>query len=190
VTADENGNYWIALPPGDYVLDIQDRGCRHVRDAAALHSTFRSDRARQKEKPLVTRARTSQPRTSTKKEEKLHDLLAPHLPTAAKAWVDGLKATKTMWNQQSHQFEDTGLPDHKVRADCAQRIWENVVGRPIERSMQVTGNYKELTQVLEELKQSPEARRLLPPEIWGIESGQSNVKGKDAAHEGSTISQS
>jgi hypothetical protein len=49
--------------------------------------------------------------------------------------------------------------------------------------------------LIEELKQSPEARRLLPPEIWGMVTGaapseQSNVKGKDAAHEGSTISQS
>ena len=31
VTADENGNYRIALPPGDYVLDVQNRRRRHVR---------------------------------------------------------------------------------------------------------------------------------------------------------------
>jgi hypothetical protein len=31
VTADENGNYRVALPPGDYVLDVQDRRRRHVR---------------------------------------------------------------------------------------------------------------------------------------------------------------
>ena len=31
VTADENGNYRIALPPGDYVLDLQNRRRRHVR---------------------------------------------------------------------------------------------------------------------------------------------------------------
>src|SRR5262245_32897666 len=31
VTADENGNYRVALPPGDYVLDIQDRRRRHLR---------------------------------------------------------------------------------------------------------------------------------------------------------------
>jgi hypothetical protein len=31
VTADENGNYRIGLPPGDYVLDIQSRRRRHVR---------------------------------------------------------------------------------------------------------------------------------------------------------------
>jgi hypothetical protein len=31
VTADEHGNYRTALPPGDYVLDVQNRRRRHVR---------------------------------------------------------------------------------------------------------------------------------------------------------------
>jgi hypothetical protein len=33
VTADENGNYRVGLPPGNYVLDIQDRKAKHVRVA-------------------------------------------------------------------------------------------------------------------------------------------------------------
>jgi hypothetical protein len=33
VTADENGNYRVSLPPGDYVLDVQDRRRRHIRAA-------------------------------------------------------------------------------------------------------------------------------------------------------------
>ena len=33
VTADENGNYRVALPAGDYLLDVQDRRRRHVRAA-------------------------------------------------------------------------------------------------------------------------------------------------------------
>jgi hypothetical protein len=31
VTADENGNYRVALPAGDYVLDVQGRPRKHVR---------------------------------------------------------------------------------------------------------------------------------------------------------------
>jgi hypothetical protein len=31
VTADAQGNYRIALPPGAYVLDVQDRVRKHVR---------------------------------------------------------------------------------------------------------------------------------------------------------------
>jgi len=33
VTADENGNYRVGLPPGNYVLDIQDPMAKHVRAA-------------------------------------------------------------------------------------------------------------------------------------------------------------
>jgi hypothetical protein len=31
VTADVNGNYRVALPPGEYVIDVQDRRRRHFR---------------------------------------------------------------------------------------------------------------------------------------------------------------
>jgi hypothetical protein len=31
VTADANGNYRAALPPGDYILDVQGRARKHVR---------------------------------------------------------------------------------------------------------------------------------------------------------------
>jgi len=31
ITPDKNGNYRIGLPPGDYVLDVQNRRRRHVR---------------------------------------------------------------------------------------------------------------------------------------------------------------
>jgi hypothetical protein len=55
----------------------------------------------------------------------------------------------------------------------------------VQLSMPVNDvEYKELSVVLEELKQCPEARRLLPPEIWGLagqECEQSNVESKDAA---------
>ena len=31
ITADGNGNYRVALPPGAYILDVQDRDRKHVR---------------------------------------------------------------------------------------------------------------------------------------------------------------
>jgi hypothetical protein len=31
VIADKDGNYRVALPPGDYILDVQGRGRGHVR---------------------------------------------------------------------------------------------------------------------------------------------------------------
>jgi hypothetical protein len=43
VTADENGSYRVALPPGDYVLDVQGRKPKgHVR-AKAQHFTVISN---------------------------------------------------------------------------------------------------------------------------------------------------
>jgi hypothetical protein len=143
------------------------------------------ERKTSKERPLVARARASQAHVSTKKDEKLHDLLARHLPGAARAWVDGLNANKVAWNQQSHQFEDTGLPDHKIRSECAEKIWHNVIGRPIERSMEVSGSYKELSQVIDELRQSPEAVRLLGPDVFAAFAGgnslQNTTEGKESA---------
>lgn len=31
LTADASGNYHLSLPPGDYVLDVQDRAHKHIR---------------------------------------------------------------------------------------------------------------------------------------------------------------
>jgi hypothetical protein len=33
ITADKSGNYRVALPPGNYVLDVQDRVAKHVHAA-------------------------------------------------------------------------------------------------------------------------------------------------------------
>jgi hypothetical protein len=60
----------------------------------------------------------------------------------------------------------------------------NFVGRPLERTMQVTGSYKDLSTLLSELEQSPEARRLLSPELFAAlagNSGQSTAESKESA---------
>ncbi len=93
--------------------------------------------------------------------ENLSRLLAPYLPAAVRAWVAGLKATICAYDRTAQKTIDTGLPDHRVRADCALRIVEYDVGRAIERSMALTGNYKELSELVQELKSSPEAQRLI-----------------------------
>jgi hypothetical protein len=51
--------------------------------------------------------------------------------------------------------------------------------------MEVTGSYKDFSTLLAELEQSPEARRLLSPELFaalaGGNSGQSTVESKESA---------
>ena len=120
---------------------------------------------------LLTRARKVNGRNSAGLTQKAAEILAKYLPAAARAWDAGLKANKAIFNSKTGEFEETKVPDHKVRAECAEKIWHNVIGRPVERTLQISGNYKELSVLLEELKQSPEARRLLPPEIWGMVAG-------------------
>jgi hypothetical protein len=97
----------------------------------------------------------------TGKTDKAQNFLFQYLPAAARAWVDGLSACKSIWNPDTKAFEETNIADHKIRGDCAEKIWHNVVGRPIERSMALTGNYKELSELVDELKKSPEAQRLI-----------------------------
>jgi hypothetical protein len=45
-TADGNGNYRVALPPGDYVLDVQGRKPKGspAGGTAAIHGCFKSNR--------------------------------------------------------------------------------------------------------------------------------------------------
>jgi hypothetical protein len=59
-----------------------------------------------------------------------------------------------------------------------------------ERSMEISGSYKELSQVLTELEKSPEARRLLPAEIFESLHKASSVESQPAPPEEKTISQS
>jgi hypothetical protein len=40
ITADENGDYRVALPPGDYVLDVQSRPRKHLRWKAQLFTVL------------------------------------------------------------------------------------------------------------------------------------------------------
>jgi hypothetical protein len=110
--------------------------------------------------------------------EKASSILVKFLPAAAKAWVEGPQAKKIAWNSDLKTYEQTDYPDHKIRSECAEKIWHNVVGRPLERSLQVSGSYKELSVLIDELKQLPEARRLLPPELF--DSLLSTTEGKES----------
>ena len=60
VTADEKGNYRVALPPGNYVLDIQDRVAKHVR-AAPRPFTVVSNQTVQVDMNIVIGIRRLQP---------------------------------------------------------------------------------------------------------------------------------
>jgi hypothetical protein len=46
VTADGNGDYRVALPPGAYILDVQDRARKHVRATAQRFTVHSSQTVR------------------------------------------------------------------------------------------------------------------------------------------------
>jgi hypothetical protein len=82
------------------------------------------------------------------------------------------------------------IPDHKVRSDCARNIIEYLVGKAIERSMEISGNYRELSEVLSSLEKSPEAKRLLPAEVFDSLHKASSVESQEKRAEEKSISQS
>jgi hypothetical protein len=45
-TADENGNYCVALPPGAYILDVQNRARKHVRAKPQLFTVVSNQTVR------------------------------------------------------------------------------------------------------------------------------------------------
>lgn len=143
-----------------------------------------------KRRAEVARARASGGSVSSGNTQKLDDLLSPYLAQAVQAWVEGLKATKLIWNQSTHRFEDTGFPDHKERRESAQKIVEYLVGKAIERSLEITGSYSELSDVLKSLEQSPEARRLLNPELFDSLRKACSAESAPGATEKKTISDS
>jgi hypothetical protein len=99
------------------------------------------------------------------------------LKAVVRIWREGLVATKSFWNPAAKEWVTE--PDWGRRYDFSMAIAAYVEGKPIERSMEVTGSYKELSVLLEELKQSPEAMRLLPRELF--DSLLSNTEGQESA---------
>jgi hypothetical protein len=69
------------------------------------------------------------------------------------------------------------------RRECGRQIVEYVIGKPIERSMEVSGSYEDLGEVLERLQKSPEARRLLSPALFeSLQNASSVQSAEQQAH--------
>jgi hypothetical protein len=113
--------------------------------------------------------------------------LGEHAPEAVQVWIDGLSATKWEYDPTTKtRFE---VPDWRERRENAAMIFAYAIGRPLERSMEVTGSYSELSDVLKSLEQSPEARRLLNPELFDSLRRACSAETASATVEGETISQ-
>jgi hypothetical protein len=108
-----------------------------------------------------------------------------------------LAAEAAFIDSQIANIRTAAQKNWQASAWLLERKWPAHFSQPqVRLNMPVNVEYKELSVVLQELKQCPEARRLLPPEIWGMVGVepplQSTAEGKDATlgHEGEAISQS
>jgi hypothetical protein len=115
----------------------------------------------QKKAGRVARAReNSEGRELIGRAKKLIDLLKPeYLDRAVQVWVDGLKATKDVYDARAKEW--TTQPDWKERREAANMIVAYFEGRPIERQMVMKGSFRDLNDTLARMKQSPEAMRVL-----------------------------
>jgi hypothetical protein len=57
---------------------------------------------------MVARAR-EKGRLDAEYAGRLSELLAPHLPAAVQAWVDGLQANKAIWSKELKDFVETNV---------------------------------------------------------------------------------
>jgi hypothetical protein len=92
--------------------------------------------------------------------KRLVELLGPeHLEAAVKTWVDGLKAMKKVYDPSTKGWIEE--PDWRERRENANMIVAYMEGKPIERQVQVTGNFEELGDLLNRIRESPVAMREL-----------------------------
>jgi len=91
---------------------------------------------------------------------RLADLIERSDVEAAKTVIDdALKSTTRAYNPTTRSFDL--LPDHRTRLAAVTLMLSYHEGLPVKREVSVTANFEPLDSVLERLKESPEARRMM-----------------------------
>jgi hypothetical protein len=116
----------------------------------------------------VTRARAKRQkrREIIKLAEKLIDALEPHRRAAVQVLIDGMSATKPIYEKGQRVGEE---PDWKERRENAALIIAYLEGKPIERQLQATGEFMDLQTLMSKVQQSPAAMRSLQKDVEGKE---------------------
>jgi hypothetical protein len=91
---------------------------------------------------------------------RLADLIeASDIAQAKRVISDAMTATHRVYNPISRSFDH--VPDHRSRIAAVTLQLAYHEGLPVKREVSVTANFEPLDSVLERLKESPEARRML-----------------------------
>ena len=77
---------------------------------------------------------------------------------ALTALAEGLTATKTQWDTKEKGLRTD--PDHSTRVKSAELILAYAEGRPVERKVNLTGDFNNYDSKLEKLLASPEGMRV------------------------------
>ena len=86
-------------------------------------------------------------------------LIPPALrDSALAALAEGLTATKTQWDTKEKGLRTD--PDHSTRVKSAELILAYAEGRPVERKVNLTGDFNNYDSKLEKLLASPEGMRV------------------------------
>lgn len=94
--------------------------------------------------------------------KKLGELLTSNdLENAVEVWRDGLKAVRMVWNNKRGEYLEAG-PDWQIRRDMSELIAAYMEGKPMERQMSISGSFAELGEMINEMRLSNEALRLMP----------------------------
>jgi hypothetical protein len=113
----------------------------------------------------VTRARAKR-REIIKLAEKLIDMLEPHRKEAIQVWIDGMRATKPIYERGKRVGEE---PDWKERRENAALIIAYLEGKPVEKQIQAHGDFEDLQTLLEAMKHSPASQASLQKTVEGKE---------------------
>jgi hypothetical protein len=105
----------------------------------------------------VTRARAKR-REIIKLAETLIDMLEPYRKEAIQVWIDGMRATKPIYEKGIRVGEE---PDWKERRENAALIIAYLEGKPIEKQIQAHGDFEDLGSLLEAMKHSPASQASL-----------------------------
>jgi hypothetical protein len=118
-----------------------------------------------KDRGPVTHARAKR-REIIKLAEKLIDMLEPYRKEAIQVWIDGMRATKPIYEKGIRVGEE---PDWKERRENAALIIAYLEGKPIEKQIQAHGDFEDLGSLLEAMKHSPASQASLQKTVEGRE---------------------
>jgi hypothetical protein len=98
------------------------------------------------------------------------------LANVARVYRDAMTATRRFWKNEGTDAKGKAKgrwvvePDHRTRISAANMVAAYMEGLPVQRQIALRGEFSELGDMIREMNESGEARRLLPALVGRSES--------------------